>query len=267
MDCLDVYGSTSSAHQDMMADAVVAGCKVHGDPARRVARRMDLRDSKRVCMWGWRNGVLHYEKGQNILIMERGYIGNRYAWFSLGWNGLNARARMPIAKDNGARWQQHFAKFMAPWRPCDKQDRYALIMGQVPTDKSLNGMVFGNWLNRVASDMRHAGIRDILFRPHPLAPAMRCSLPVLGGTLQAAIAGASVVVTYNSNSGVDAVLAGVPAVTMDEGAMAYEVTSHNPCGQVFKPDRTAWAYNMAFAQWLPAEVASGVAWDALRKLV
>ena len=70
------------------------------------------------------------------------------------------------------------------------------------------------------------------------------------------------VVTFNSNTGVEGVLAGVPTVTMDEGAMAYPVTGHKLV-DIVTPDRMAWAYALAWKQWRMEEMFSGVCWDVV----
>jgi len=73
--------------------------------------------------------------GRDVLVMERGYIGDRTHWTSLGWNGLNGRARVPLAPaDGGARFERNYSRLMHPYNPAG---HYALIIGQVPGDASL----------------------------------------------------------------------------------------------------------------------------------
>jgi hypothetical protein len=103
----------------------------------------------------------------------------------------------------------------------------------------------------------------VMFRAHPLAARKGFRQQpnythTIGGTLEATLARAAVAITWNSNAGVDAVVAGVPLVTMDEGAMAREVSSHR-IGAFVRPDRSAWAHRLAWKQWTLAEIESGVA--------
>jgi hypothetical protein len=77
--------------------------------------------------------------------------------------------------------------------------------------------------------------------------------------------GAHAVVTFNSNTGVDAVIAGVPIFTIDRGSMAWEVSDHD-LSEIEKPnlyDREQWAHNLAYTQWTMAEMAGGWAWSHL----
>jgi hypothetical protein len=77
------------------------------------------------------------------------------------------------------------------------------------------------------------------------------------GTLAEDLARAAVCVTWNSNAGVEAVLAGVPTVSMCKGSMAYDVTGH-VIGDMLRLPREDWAARLAWCQWLPEEIATGV---------
>ena len=88
--------------------------------------------------------------------------------------------------------------------------------------------------------------------------------PQATGSLADCLADARWVVTFNSNSGVDAVLAGVPTVAVDQGAMAWAVTGRDPTVQPPTPDRSTWAAELAWCQWTLDEIKKGVAWDHLR---
>lgn len=64
------------------------------------------------------------------------------------------------------------------------------------------------------------------------------------------------VVTLNSSIGVQSVMMGIPTVTMDDGAMAWDVSSHNP--EVQKtPDRRRWLRWLSWTQWRHDEIAEG----------
>lgn len=67
---------------------------------------------------------------------------------------------------------------------------------------------------------------------------------------------AGLVITLNSSVGVESVLCGIPTVTMDEGAMAWDVTGHSPDIKV-TPDRTAWLEWLSWTQWHWDEIEAG----------
>lgn len=71
------------------------------------------------------------------------------------------------------------------------------------------------------------------------------------------------VVTFNSNTGVEASFAGVPTIATDIGSMAYEVASHSVAEMLRRPDRETWAARLAWKQWRREEMASGYCWETV----
>ena len=69
-------------------------------------------------------------------------------------------------------------------------------------------------------------------------------------------------VTLNSSVAVEAVLAGVPTVTMDEAAMAWDVTAHDP-RETLKPPRLPWLHWLAWTQFSHDEISEGTPWAHL----
>ena len=149
---------------------------------------------------------------------------------------------------------------MKPWR---KRDGYVLIMGQVRGDAALANVDFPVWVRKTISDLRALG-HDVRFRPHPKDMGQRYDCPVQAGNLHEAMANASFVVTWSSNSGVDAVLNGIPAVAMDRGSMAWDVAAHGLESAGVTPNRTRWAHSLAWCQWRLSEIEDGTAWDHLK---
>jgi hypothetical protein len=246
------------------AMAMAAGLERHGyDTAIVPKGSMPPEGSPFIVCWGWREGRRLREAGYNVLVMERGYVGDRYQWTSLGWNGLNGRATWNAPADNGERFERNFGHLLKPW----KEDRsgYALLIGQVRGDAALQGIVIDHWYLEAADAIKRAGY-SLKFRPHPEAlrrgiagnALMSCRL---NGTLEEALDGASCVVTYNSNTGVEAALAGVPVIAIDKGSMAWPVASHGIDQPLVTPDRTEWCRRMAWRQWTEDEIASGLAWE------
>jgi hypothetical protein len=161
---------------------------------------------------------------------------------------------------------------MKPWREKPHAGEYVLLMGQVPGDMSLRGLNMNRWLSQMVHMLERAGHR-VKFRPHPKTAkvhftSIRVDMQHINRMtplpLGVAVHAAKWVVTYTSNSGVDAVMEGIPTVTCEEGAMAWDITGHNPCQPPPTPDRSEWCRRMGYTQWSPEEIKSGVAWDHLR---
>jgi hypothetical protein len=223
------------------------------------------------CVWGVRNKPA-MASGERCLVLERGYFLNRFRWTSAGFGGLNGRADFRTENAGSERAAPHL-HLVKPWRG-HHDGAYVLLLGQVYGDAAVSNVDFPKWLAATARDLVRAGHR-VRVRYHPLEPK-RAPLPrenvveSADTPLSVDLAGAKWCVSYNSNSGVDAVLAGIPTVTVDKGAMAWDVTGHDPVTPPPMPDRTRWFERLAFCQWHEdaeagaAELSSGAMWEHLR---
>lgn len=259
---ITIVASPRSPHQLEHQTALAKGLAAHGVKA--VLNLGGAINTPYVACWGWRHGEIYRKQGKDVIIMERGYLGDRFHWTSLAWNGLNGRATFPEYPADSSRFEKHFS--MQPWK---QGGDYVLIAGQVPGDASLQGINLMPWYTDAARKAREAYGLPVLFRPHPQVAARGYKqkpghTEPSTGTLAEALAGAAVVITWNSNTGVDSVLAGVPTVTGDEGSMAREVTGHE-IGEMVRPDREAWAHRLAWRQWTMDEIVSGEALVGLLK--
>lgn len=242
-----ILANPGAAHQVRHAEAIRQGLERHGVRAG-LCHRHPVKADTVVC-WGWRIGKALRGQGKAVLVMERGYIGDRMGtWSSLAWNGLNGRGKVPpVPEDGGERFNRYHADLLKPWNP---EGDYVLIVGQVPGDAALGGKDLSGWY---ASQAARDWGRPVYFRPHPLAHRRGPVRPVAGapvknGDLSAALQGAEWVITYNSNTAVESYLAGKPTQVDDEGSMAWNVTN-----------REQWAYRLAWRQWTLEELASGYA--------
>jgi hypothetical protein len=196
---------------------------------------------------------------RQVCVLERGYVGDRFQWTSVSFGGgLNGHADFYGPFEDGSRWQQHFAHLMQPWRPAP--DGYALVLQQVHGDMSLMGTDIDRFYNDALTV--YGQKFPVKFRSHPQAhPRKPDSLEKAAQTLAEDLAGARLAVTFNSNSGVDAVLAGIPTIAANPGSMAWDVTGHKLGEIPPTPDRTAWANAIAWKQWRMDELASGYCWE------
>jgi len=215
-----------------------------------------------VICWGWRTGAQHRKAGRDVLVLERGYVGDRFQYTSIGWNGLNGLATFPdYPGDGGARFRS-LGVPLQPWRPSGE---YVLLVGQVHGDAALRGRNLAGWYVAAAKAATAEYGLPVRFRPHPLEVRRLGVVRTVAGTqqdtgpLQDTLARAAVVVTWNSNTGVDGLLAGKPVVAAGDGAMAAPLAARELGGRC-DPDREAWAHALAWKQWTLDEIRSG---DAL----
>lgn len=263
-----IYYRDAAEYQREAAFAFAQGLRRHGVEPIMINSVVAARpvDCDLAVFWGHRAGhiIAHQRRaGRRYLVMERGYIGDRFAWTSLGFDGLNGRAEFCNRGADPDRLDRFFPNLIQPWRTGGE---YALILGQVAGDAALSTLPGGD-LNRFYMDLANQAERlglPIKFRPHPKSITLPPKLPLIGGDLSEALANAAVTIAFNSNSLVDAVLSGVPSITIDPGAMAWPVSSHDFEAPLIRPDRRQWAAELAHAQWSLTEIAAGDAWDRLR---
>ncbi len=209
------------------------------------------------------------EAGKNVLVLERGYV-RRDEYHAAGWNGLNGRANFRNESVPGDRWRD-LGVPLKPWRKSTFTDP-VVVIGQVPWDASVQNINHLEWIAGTCHLLMNETDREISVRPHPLAKdatplflgASRCEDP-----LDEVLKIAHAVVTYNSNVGVDALIAGVPVFTDDEGSMVHKIANHalERINAPETPDREAWARSIAYAQWNLEEMRSGLAWRHLREVL
>lgn len=252
-------------HAHPWGEAFAAGLRRHGWDAQ-LATKYSPCDM--MVMWGVRRKefITQAKKsGADVCILECGYMGDRLKWSSVSFGGaLNGRAAWRGVRDDPSRFKEHFSELLKPWR---SPRRYrALLIGQLSNDMSVAHADLNAWYTAAVNDLTARGW-DVLFRPHPIAlAAKRHGVTSLPGTtrctgpLNNALAIASIAVTFNSNTGVEAVLAGVPTIACDAGSMAHPVAGHR-IGEIITPDREKWASRLAWCQWTMDEFASGACWD------
>lgn len=202
------------------------------------------------------------------LVMERGYVGDRFKWTSCGFNGLNGRADFCNNHiTDSSRWNTHFKQYMTDSYKDTSKGEYALVIGQVIGDAALKHVNIFDWYTERIKELNSLGI-PVLFREHPLNKKdfVRFNLKYQTDTneyLEDSLSKAKFVVTFSSNSGVVSVLNGVPVLTYDQGSMVYNITGHS-INSIINPDRQDWANKIAWCQWSEDEIRSGEAWEHLR---
>lgn len=222
--------------------------------------------TRHVACWGWKIGKKLRQQGHEVLVLERGYLGDRFRYTSLGWNGLNGHATFPdYPNDGGKRFLQHSGREISPWK---KHGRYVLILGQVRNDASLQGKDIGEWYRQKAQEAHKFYKLPVFFRPHPEAGrrggySRVADIKNAGGTLAQAFEDALFAIAYNSNSCVDSILNGVPCFAGDKGTMAWDLCMHE-ISQITYPEREETLHALAWKQWSTKEMQDGI---PQRKLV
>lgn len=217
-----------------------------------------------IVTWGWRRAGFYQDaiaNGVPVLVMERGHIQPRMEETSIGWNGLAGLSVRPDCMDDGARFRKKFAHYMKPWHG----QGYVLVMGQIAGDAALHGSSIRRWEADACNAYIEAG-HEVRYRPHPMdVPSRRVEYVrnIDQVSLEDALKGAALCVTFSSTSAVEAVLSGTPTVTCHEGSVSRPVTAHGLLAEPVTPNRIQWAERLAWAQFLPEEISSGLAWEVV----
>ena len=268
-------------HQLETAKALSEGFKKHGITDIQLVKTYDPRimGADLVSIWAWRPkrkgsqwwlvNESQQARSQHSLIMERAYVGDRMKWTSLGYDGLNGRADFCNSQITDiSRFNNHFQHLLKPWQDT-KSRKKVVIAGQCRMDVAISHINIDEWYRKTVTELNLRGY-DVVFREHPLnthpwiiEPGLRVRVDT-SESFEECMKGAKCVVTYNSNSAVLALLAGIPTVSFDKGSMAHSLSTHNLNNLAHKPDRKEWASKIAYCQWLPNEMASGETWEHLK---
>jgi hypothetical protein len=217
-----------------------------------------------IAVWGVANAKRWQEKGyKNVLILERGYLGDRIEWLSLGWDNLNGKANFYNTYVPEDRWDKHWKSSIRDWR--DSGD-VVLIAGQVLRDQSLSDCVnYNEWLSNTIQTLKSKGHR-VIFRPHPLETGYSVNDVAISKYKDFVedILRAKCLVTWSSTSSVSAAYYGVPSVVFSDFSMTKEISSNSLDTLDFKPDRNNWGRKIAYCQWNPVELTTGEAWYHLK---
>ncbi|NIQ01586.1 MAG: hypothetical protein GWN10_13350, partial [Nitrospinaceae bacterium] len=195
--------------------------------------------------------IENYLPRGRLIVVESAFL-KRKQYYQVGWNGFAGYADF---KNEGVpmdRWNALDIETQ-PWTK--KNDGLVVVCGQLPRDTQVQDVDHLAWCRETFqwADKRF-GERAV-FRPHP-----RHKVPWEYGIdpsrwderrLQDVFADASLIVTYNSTTGVEAAVAGVPVIALDRGSMAGPVACDEllESAQAWKPDRSQWLAGIGYAQW------------------
>lgn len=188
-----------------------------------------------TSLWARNGDILHAyrERGVPVLVIDLGYIrGQGHRQVSL--NGLNRVVPFACPQD---RWN---ALGLSVAASGGDPEGYTLIAGQSPSDAShgLTEAAYNAWLAK----------QEGRIRPHPLDTEPERSL-------DEDLAGARLLRTLCSGAGIEALIAGVPAVAeMPERAVWGELSSE---ALPTVKERIRLLSRIAYGQWTIEEMRSG----------
>lgn len=194
-----------------------------------------------------------------VLIADAAFIRRDLHYFQIGLNRLNW---IPDYLVPGDRWAALDVELLEP----RKGGEYILITGQKPGDAAHDLSVanmkhlYENW----AQEIRRRSRLPVRFRPHPMGLEVKPDgvETIPGIPLEVEIQAAHAVVTWNSTSSVDAIIAGRPAFVMGPNAVAEEIcnTDLQFIDEPYFPSefiRRDFFHRVAYGQWRLEEFRDG----------
>lgn len=245
--------------------------------------------SDAIALFGWKKGkpsdgpsqanlrtqlIEAHDDPSSTYVMERGYI-KRDSYYSIGIGGFNGIADFKNSNSDDKRWLQLDQKLgETNW----EDNKLVLVCGQVLNDASLRGINYAAWVYRTIKYIMDYGAGaggrgydvEIAFRYHPLYKNRETMpLPIPNAkklildtdeSFTDLLNRCRYTVSFNSNIGVESILAGVPTISFDERSMVWNISSHD-AGQPYMPtleERKQWAFDLAYSQWTLEEIKAGL---------
>jgi hypothetical protein len=205
---------------------------------------------------------------------------DRRTYYQIGYDGIKSRAACYNAKSPANRWRA-LGVVIQPWRT---YGQHILLLGQPKHGLSSQHLDIFHWYRDVVKTIRRHSSRLIVFRHHPRVAKSKRRLEIdqrqikkhlksldnlrfsRADRVEDDLRQALATVSLTSNAAVTSVLCGVPTFAMDSGCMAYEVCNHDLAllEKPQMPDRQQWCFDLAYAQWNPAEMREGLPWRHLK---
>ena len=204
-------------------------------------------------------------KNKDVIVLETGYINRgdgENHHYAAGINGLNGRADFR----NQGMPPDRLGKLWVDVKPWRRDGKHILLCGQVPWDASVDHTDHVSWLQMAVGRCLSHSDRQVRFRPHPLGqipPLEGCEYST--GSFKEDLKDCWAVVTFNSNSAVEAAIEGIPVFAFDRGSMALPIANWkwDALESPGTPRRKQWLQDLAYCQWTLDEMREGQAWRHL----
>lgn len=215
----------------------------------------------------------------------------RFGWSSYGWTDGNWNNN----NVGPERWNKFQERTNIKFKDWHSPGDYILLMGQKEGDSALvplfnQGKNFHDWVLDTILEIRKYTDRKIIFRPHPRTAVRGVKFLerllkkenilnveitqnlTKGGNqggegLDRDLNNAYCVVTFNSLSGVEAAINGIPVFALNGESMVYPI-AHKDLGQIenlkYDIDLQDWKNKIAYTIWNKQEVKSGDCWSHLK---
>ena len=188
-----------------------------------------------------------------FLMFNRKLVGNDptvvHEYCTVSWNGFNGNGIFCVRDVDPARLESVLkVEEIEDWKT---EGNHLLLIEQSNIGRS---KVFSS-LDQYYQTVRKTASSPVVFRKKPIGEKN-----IKPTAVRAGLVGAKAVVNLNSTISVEALIAGVPVVSLDAGDPTFAITSHN-INEITYPDRLPLLQYLAHCQWHYTEVESGSFWE------
>lgn len=214
------------------------------------------------------------------------------------WHYQNSKANFNNAEGNKSRWNLIMKETGMQIKKIKSNKRNnILLMGQMNLDSALLPLYesgvksFYEWVMETVSNIRKYSNRNIVIRPHPFDllwyqeneiyftskfqgvtisknfSQNQSKISSGGKGLMTDLEEAYCVVTFNSNSGVESILNGIPTFALHETSPVFDVSMHDISkieNLVNDVDIETWGSKIALSVWNSEEIKRGETWAHLK---
>lgn len=271
-----VFYTNGNERSKIIGRALSAGIAKHETGVRLVLSR-DYRgppDSDVAIHYGFADRLKlifdeHRIAGRKAIYVDLGYWLRRKRTRFDGYHKIVINSRHPTAyfqdrKHPSDRFNA-LGITIEPWR---SEGRHVLVIGMSGKGALAEGFAPEQWERRTIAKLRAITKRPIVYRPKPNWPGAK---PIPGAVFQKdvpladALKDCHAVVSYHSNVAVEAIVAGVPALTTHGIASFMGTRNLEQVDNPYMPDcRAQWAADLAYTQWTIAEMESGAFWAHMK---
>lgn len=227
-------------HQVEFAEYLLSGFKKHNQDA--IITTSIEQEADIHVVLGPHYAKKHWLGHPNTILLDRAYWGDPIN-VSLGWmnekGGRNFQKACPGDRPKPT---------LQPWK---NGNRYLFLMDYCDSKQDFVALQ-----SHIAEQSGEA----VKIRLHPVA----CNADQ--GPLERDLERYDIAVGRRTTALVDAAIAGLAVVCVDDQNIVWDVSSHSYEAPLFKGDRAQWLNNVSYANWSGEEIASGEAWEYLCQL-
>lgn len=269
------YTADLSRRSEHVAKAMRDGFVRHGiDVA--IYKSFDMVRGDVAVAYGWSHQSVfsaYRERGLHFIYIDLGFWLRKPRNASLdGYHKVSLDDWCPTAKMRRGCPADRFNALGVKVSQQSSGD-HILIAGMSEKASIHHGLLPSEWEKQAVATLQSVTGRRLVYRPKP---SWRGAVELAGAdfstkeTIEEDLVGCHALVTHHSNAAVDAIVAGVPVYCQKSVGSLLSTSDLATIEHPYRPadaERMQFLHDVAYVQYTPAEMRSGLVWDQLRSRV